>query len=408
MGRPGRLDDLFAAFDAAGLRWSLLRPTASLAQPEGDIDVLVEPTARRVAADVLAAQRFVPLPLPGRDVHAVDYDVASDRFLWVHVQGDLRVGGAVIAAGDVLGHVERDPLPRPDDAWMFWILVLHGTIDKREIAPRHRASLTTLAGAADDPTTLTSVAVANGLEPSRVRSLVEAGDWDGLAALPTARPTPPPPLRSRLGERRDRWRRLWTWRGLSIAVIGPDGAGKTTLVDELRATLPFPTRVVYGGLTGGRLVQADRLRVPGLVFGARVVVLWARWARAWSHQLRGEIVVFDRHPLDASVPSGFRLGRVARLSRRLQGELCPRPGLVLLLDAAGTTMHARSQEYDAETLEAWRAAYARLRSRVRNVELIDAEQPADVVRRQAKSLIWLRYADRWRPRHGADAVSSKT
>jgi thymidylate kinase len=188
---------------------------------------------------------------------------------------------------------------------------------------------------------------------------------------------------------------LWTWRGIDVAVLGPDGAGKTTVINALIASLPFPTRAIYMGLTGGRLPLADRLRVPGLVFGARVTLLWARYGLGVYHRARGRIVLFDRYPLDAAVPSGKDLRPVARFSRRVQGALCPKPGLVLFLDASGETMHGRKQEYDPARLETWRRAYQRLEGSVRSFEVIDAEQPADVVRREAQRLIWERYAKRW-------------
>ncbi|HEY2437325.1 MAG TPA: hypothetical protein VGH93_09090, partial [Solirubrobacteraceae bacterium] len=69
----------------------------------------------------------------------------------------------------------------------------------------------------------------------------------------------------------------------------------------------------------------------------------------------------------------------------------PLPDLVLLLDASGETMFRRSREYDAQRLEQWRGAFARLRTSVRQLEVLDAEQPQDVVRTQAEALIWRYY-----------------
>ena len=39
-------------------------------------------------------------------------------------------------------------------------------------------------------------------------------------------------------------------RGVSLAVLGPDGAGKSTLVDGLVAALPLATKVHYLGVFG--------------------------------------------------------------------------------------------------------------------------------------------------------------
>jgi thymidylate kinase len=155
------------------------------------------------------------------------------------------------------------------------------------------------------------------------------------------------------------------------------------------------------GLTGGRLPRADALRVPGLVLTARLALLWTRFGVSLYHRARGRIVLFDRYTLDGTVPSGVHLGKLGRLSRRVQSAACPTPDLVLLLDASGATMHLRNREYEPTRLEEWRQAYRQLAGRVTSLQVLDAERPVDVVRRDAQSRIWRCYAERWLPRNAA-------
>ena len=54
-------------------------------------------------------------------------------------------------------------------------------------------------------------------------------------------------------------------------------------------------------------------------------------------------------------------------------------------------MHRRSGEYDAERLEQWRSAFRRLERSVGQLEIIDAERPAEVVLHDAEQRIWRRY-----------------
>ena len=392
--RPAVLDDLFGSLDRDGIRWSLLRPRATLTSPEGDVDVLVQPESLGRVRELLARHGFVEMPVPGPDVHAVVYDAAAGHFAWLHVQSALRLAGAVLPAEAVLAEADADRIPQPSDDWLLWILLLRALVDKGALPERHRAHVRTLAQRWQrGPEQLESLARRHGLDPPPVVAAAAAGDWELLLShsvwIPPARERwPARVVRAprRLGRQRRR-------HGLSVAVIGPDGAGKSTLVEALTRTLPLPTRVQYMGLTGGRLEQADSLRVPGLVLAARLLVLWARYARGAMHRARGEIVLFERYTLDGAVPSGVRLDLGGRISRRVQRWACPMPDLVVLLDASGLTMHARKGEYDAAVLEDWRAAYARLRRSVPALEVIDAEQPADAVRRAAEELVWRRYQE---------------
>ena len=95
IGSIARLQRLFDVFDRSGIRWSLLRPPAMLAQPEGDIDLLVDPASKEAARTAILDEGFVPIPIASEDLHAVAYDLDSDRFLWLHVQTELRLGGDV-------------------------------------------------------------------------------------------------------------------------------------------------------------------------------------------------------------------------------------------------------------------------------------------------------------------------
>lgn len=401
-GPPPRLSCLFEALDGAAVRWSLLRPPLTLAEGAGDIDLLVEPASMGRVRDVLIDHGFVPIPAPGPDLHTADYDAARNRFLWLHVQSELRVAGETVPASTVLAAVERDPLPRPRDPWLLWIVLLHGVVDKGVVAERHRPTLKRLArapGAEECP--LVALATRRGVPPHVVLPLVAAGEWQRLEQLPVVHGPVTRALPNRLADASDRIRGLWTRRGVGVAVIGPDGVGKTTLVNCLRDALPFPTRILYMGLTGGRLPRADAIRIPGLVFAARLAILWVRYGVGLYHRLRGRIVLFDRYVLDGTVPSGATLGPLARMSRRIQAAACPLPDVVLLLDASGATMHHRKGEYDGTTLETWRAAYSRLRGSVDRLQVVDAERPADAVCRDALARIWHCYAERWRPRSAA-------
>jgi thymidylate kinase len=402
---PDPLRDALAALDDAGVRWSLLRPRTTLAEPQGDVDLLVEPSTLGSVAGLLEPFGFLEVLRNGPDRHFVTYDEPTARWIWLHFQAELRLAGSTWPAGPVLDQASGDELPEPRAEWLLWILLLRALVEKGELPVRHRARMSELAkGWEGGPPELEGVARRHGIDPGAVAGAAAAEDWESLLGQSTHRPAEPVACWRRVAAAPGKLgalRRLRGRRGLMVAVLGPDGAGKSSLVESLRRTLPFRTRVQYMGLTGGILPRVDRLRVPGVVFAGHVAVLWARYVRALYHRTRGEVIVFDRYTLDGAVPSGVELSPAGRLSRKLQRRACPMPDLVLFLDASGETMYARSGAYGAEVLESWRVAYRRLEDRVRVLERLDAERPAAEVLRDAHARIWRRYREtRARPQAG--------
>jgi thymidylate kinase len=168
-------------------------------------------------------------------------------------------------------------------------------------------------------------------------------------------------------------------RGLTVALLGPDGVGKSTLVAGLAAAYPAPVETIYMGMWQG----ADRPGRTRLDAAVAIVVrplrVWRRVARGAVHVARGRLVVFDRYTYDALLPITGSLRWLKRPYFWVLAHLAPRPDLVLVLDLPGEVAFARKGEFSPEGLEAVRQGFLALAPRV-GAEIVDASAPPEQVR----------------------------
>lgn len=217
----------------------------------------------------------------------------------------------------------------------------------------------------------------------------------------------------------------------TVALIGPDGAGKTTIGRRLQQMPTLPVKYIYLGInleasnlvlpTTRLLLETKRLlgKRPDMAgpsasrskprpanplkraltevkSGLRILNLlaeeWFRQSVIWYYKRRGQIVLVDRHFLfdyyfyDIVPDDGYR-----PLSSRLHGfvlnRFYPRPDLVIFLDAPAEVLYARKGEGTVEIIERRRQEYLQLRHLVKHFVSVDATQPEEDVVRTVADLI---------------------
>lgn len=214
------------------------------------------------------------------------------------------------------------------------------------------------------------------------------------------------------------------FNGFVVAIIGTDGAGKSTVANKLRDAHPLSMKYIYMGasleasnisLPTSRLLvtmkrrrlaqistEFDRLppaammtdamkaRLPGgktvkaLGVMNRIAEEWYRQVFVWYYTWRGYIVICDRHFLYEYFPDSESLGsKDRRLSVRLHASLLsrfyPKPHLTVFLDASPDVLYARKPEWTIEHLEKQRAGIIEQGKAAKEFVRVDATQPEDRV-----------------------------
>jgi thymidylate kinase len=397
----------FAALGRGEVPWCLLRGERDLARVDGDIDILISETHIGIAGALLRGAGYVELPSWGRGSHRFFLAYDGERGDWIKLDvvsrlaygpnGETETGLAETCLGR---RIEEDGVPVLAPADRFWALLLHCLLDRSDVPNRHRDSLTALAPFAggDSPlATWFGGRAPSGWTVSRVMAAVRDSNWDQVGQLGAelrsaerAREAIVPRRRwaGNILRRMTKLRTLLLGRGISIALIGPDGAGKSTLADGLARTFHLPVRTIYMGLYGA----GPGGRVPRGLAGR----LWRQWTgflRGGLHIARGRLVVYDRWGVDALL-HGERAGRRARLRRWLLSHAVPQPDLIILLDVAPELLAARKDEHDLQTLTAQRSAYLELARRLPQVRVVPAGADQDTVRRAVTELVWACLRDR--------------
>lgn len=395
-------DEATRALDAAAVRWCRLRDRGT----SNEDDVLVDPADLPMARRALAAAGWRERPHPGHGSHRAfhHFDPASGRWSKLDLVTALDFGRwqewpSGLAAG-CLARNESGADGRAlvvDDA--FWTLLLHELLDRPGTPPRRIDRLRQLAaGARDDgaPAEVVRPWLPRSWTPTSVIAAAAAGDVDRLVGLGVA-------MNRHLGRRpgaiaRRLVAQILRWldkrdppfvrAGRTIALLGPDGAGKSALTGLVGVGGPMPIRSVYLGLYGGSRARQRARRLPGLGLARRLTAMWRGWLIAWWHARRGRLVLLDRHPYDARLADSRPRSLTGRLRRALLGHALPAPDVVIILDAPAEVLYSRKPEHTVERSETQRRRYLALAADIAGSLVVDASAPLDEVARTITTIAW--------------------
>jgi thymidylate kinase len=411
---PPLVNNVCCALEGAKIKWCLLRDPEHAQESTGDVDLLVDRSDTERLQQVLGQLGLVRFPWvahsPG--LMFLGHDRVTGGWMWLHVVEQVSFG----RCHSLLTSAEQGCLARrqchgslvvlaPDDR--FWATLLHCMLDQSSISERYRAELQKLATDARVDGELGSIVGVHcplGWTPSRLLGCVRSGDWNALEG--SALDLHTEWLQHQFIGARVRIMRGWLrhvnrlrcalpQRGANVALLGPDGAGKSTVATSIESRFFSPVRTIYMGLGHGRPRAFTYFRGPGLYTLGALLTQWWRYLHARGYQARGWLVIFDRYTYDSMPTSSRPLSKLHLAGRWLRAHACPAPELVLLLDVPGKVMYDRKGERDPESLEVDRQNLLGLQQWVPHLWRIDASRSAEEVSADVMDRIWELYATRW-------------
>ena len=197
---------------------------------------------------------------------------------------------------------------------------------------------------------------------------------------------------------------------ISVSVFGPDGAGKSAVLQALEPRLASTAKTInvrhlkadiffrahrqdHGPVTDPHGKPPRSTAVSLLKF-----VLWA--LEGWIDRLlltdrrNRTLDIWDRYFHDIFVdPKRYRYRGPMWLVRAI-GWFVPSPDLFIFLDAPTEVLRDRKREVAAEETERQRQAYRDLANRLERVVVVDANRPHDMVVSDAAAAIIARLAEK--------------
>lgn len=411
------LRSAFKGMEQADIDYCMIRDHDRLDQLTngGEIDLLVRKRYLGQLSQLLRRLGFVKLPGMGHEPHHffVGYDQIADCWLKLDIITDIRFGEPIktlptTLANNCLRNRQRNGLvfaPSPEDELVM--LLLHCVLDKGHFAPARRQRLQILRHQITEENYISNLLESFWLPSTtwaQIAAKIDAEDWTILLSKRqevTAHLASQNRVTVASHWFRDRLlRKLNSWvyarrpRSLVVALLAPDGAGKSTLAANIQNSFYFPVRSIYMGLYQKRTKSLGLWGLPGLSFVRRVSKQWQRYLIARYHQSRGRLVICDRYAYDALLQSPNKLSRLKQARRWLLAHTCPAPDLILLLDAPGDVLYARKGEHNPTFLEQQRQAYLKLQSYLPQMVVLDGTCDAEHLQQRVTSLIWRVYLGR--------------
>ncbi|MDQ3193098.1 MAG: hypothetical protein M3Q58_16050 [Bacteroidota bacterium] len=199
---------------------------------------------------------------------------------------------------------------------------------------------------------------------------------------------------------KNRFERIVKPTGLVVAFMGPDGAGKTTIIEGVKLNIRevfrqtkqfhlFPKELKGNVPT----TNPHSLKARGYVGSLAKLIYFAGlynfgyFLKIFPLKVRSTLVIFDRYYQDILVdPKRYRHG-AGKFWLKLMSFFVPKPDIWILLDAPADVIQQRKSEVTFEETYRQTKEYQILFGELKNAHVVNANQTSDLVIFDAEKII---------------------
>ncbi len=395
-------EKFFAALDIHGIEYVVLHSYDKLPDKvTSDVDYAVRhadiPAVHRVVREVAGAQGWLVVQTLQHEVCSFYTVAVNPSDLRQSVKLDLcsdymQRGACILKAATLLeGRRRAGGFSVPSASTEFAYL-LAKALGKRKAACEVLPRLRELWAMEPERSACLMRELLGGEYGSLEAMETAMGDMRALCAKMAARNRPG--LGLKLGELLRVLGRVLCPTGLCVALLGPDGVGKSTLIGAMEPLLEPCFRAKAQFHFRPHLFQRAQKAVvdqPHSMPPRGVAACWLKTcyyfgdhlAGYWFQQLpmlwKSTCIIYDRHFDDILVdPQRYRLRNCRSLALFLRYFL-PRPALTFILDADPEVVHRRKPELEVEEIRRQRAALLELSQKGNDYRVISANEPPEIV-----------------------------
>lgn len=203
--------------------------------------------------------------------------------------------------------------------------------------------------------------------------------------------------------------RIFKPTGVTIAFLGPDGAGKSTIIEGfLKQTLPFRRHdyfhlkpIVRKNGQIQKVVVNPHKNAPYGLYKSYLKLFFfiLQYGLGWlknitPKKIRSSLVIFDRYFDDMLIDhTRYRYGGSKSFAKFIRNFI-PRPEVYFVLTADATTIHNRKQEVPFKELERQIKGYRKLADGKRYVNIDVNKSPGKIVR-EVTNILMQRMSERY-------------